>query len=107
MASFFCDLDGTFFINGTNIPNEGAVAQVHEWLRAGHQIIFTTARPNVQDVRYELRKHGLKHRRVQLWSGIQNPRVVVNDMGAYAINHPKNHPWHYPEFTGLPVQEIR
>jgi hydroxymethylpyrimidine pyrophosphatase-like HAD family hydrolase len=90
MAAFFVDLDGTTFYFGTNNPLPNALENLREWQHAGHQIIFTTLRGDVSDIREVLIKAGLN---CLILTDIQSPRVVINDDGAKAINHQKDAPW--------------
>jgi hydroxymethylpyrimidine pyrophosphatase-like HAD family hydrolase len=90
MAAYFVDLDGTTFRFGTNefLPNarENLLARK----QAGHQIIFTTMRDDAADVREVLKQAGLGG---MIITGVQSPRIVINDDGAYAVNHQTDAPW--------------
>ena len=90
MAAYFVDLDGTTFLFGTNefLPN--ARENLLALKRAGHQIIFTTLRDDAADVRKVLKRAGLS---AMIITGVQSPRVVINDDGAYAANHQTDAPW--------------
>jgi hydroxymethylpyrimidine pyrophosphatase-like HAD family hydrolase len=90
MAAYFVDLDGTTFYFGTNkfLPN--ARENLLALKRAGHQLIFTTLRDDAADVRRVLKRAGLD---ATIITGVQSPRVVINDDGAYAVNHQTDTPW--------------
>lgn len=105
MASFFVDWDGTIARFGTGLPLEGALETLALYLQEGHQVIITTARTDLTEVKYVLKKARLS-RKIQVLGGIQNPRVVINDMGAYAVNHSMDAPWNYEDLADLPVQPI-
>jgi hydroxymethylpyrimidine pyrophosphatase-like HAD family hydrolase len=90
MAAYFVDLDGTTFYFGTNTPLPNALENLRAALKAGHQIIFTTLRADVADIRKVLKKAGLD---CMIVTGVQSPRIVINDDGAQAINHPTDAPW--------------
>jgi hydroxymethylpyrimidine pyrophosphatase-like HAD family hydrolase len=88
MAAYFIDLDGTIFAWGTNNFLPGAVEMIKAALDQGHQVIFTTQRPNIIGVDLALKREGITG--LMVMSGIQNPRILVNDQGAYAHQHKKN-----------------
>ena len=92
MAAYFIDLDGTVFYYGTNkfLPN--AAENLRELLSLGNQIIFTThrSRRDSDGAVQVLVGAGL---RCPILSNIESPRIVINDDGASAINHPKDAPW--------------
>lgn len=90
MAAFFVDLDGTTFYFGTNVPLPNALETLRKWQRAGHQIVFTTLRSDVSDVRKVLIKAGLN---CLILTDIQSPRVIINDDGAKAVEHVIDAPW--------------
>ncbi len=91
MAAFFIDLDGTFFVFGTNSPLPGAVETVSALLRQGHQVIFTTQRGERTSAELALKQ--LLKISVPVIADVASPRIVINDFGAVAINHPTNAPW--------------
>jgi hydroxymethylpyrimidine pyrophosphatase-like HAD family hydrolase len=90
MAAFFIDLDGTIFRFGTEefLPN--ARESLLKLLQDGHQIVFTTLRGDAVEARKVLRKAGLN---CIILTGVQSPRVVINDSGAHAIDHVTDAPW--------------
>jgi hydroxymethylpyrimidine pyrophosphatase-like HAD family hydrolase len=104
MAAFFVDFDGTIALFGTETPLPGAIQHLRALVNAGHQVIITTARPRVTAIRAMLEKNGLS--KISAIGGIQNPRVVINDMGAYGIAHPQDAAWDYAALVKLPVQSI-
>lgn len=106
MAAFFVDLDGTFFHYGTNVPLKGAVEVLREWLYAGHQVIFTTARCFVSDVRVKLDAIGFEN--CMIIAGVQSPRVIVNDQGAVAVNRKTDASWSTrDELLFLPIMDLQ
>lgn len=104
MAAFFVDLDGTFFRYGTNTPLPGAVHELRLMLQRGHQVIFTTAREKAGDAKRVLRELGFED--CLLLGGVQSPRVVVNDAGAFAVNHEMDAPWSPSELSCLPIMDF-
>ena len=87
--TYFCDIDGTIFkyrkfetYTTTDAePIETTVDKLNEWYDEGHQIVFTTARPE------ELREHTLVELTNayvpydKLIMGIERgPRYLINDM---------------------------
>jgi len=104
MASLFLDWDGTVARFGTNTPNRFAMEHLRHFLDLGHQVFLTTARTDVTGVKRALKRARLED--VVVIPGVQNPRVVINDMGAYAVNHPQDSAWNYWELGELPVQPI-
>lgn len=104
MACFFFDLDGVVFEYETLIPLEGAVECINRLKNEGHQIIITTARKvnyvsrpdiSIEATRQKLIEIGVKFD--SIIPEVCSPRIVINDEGAYAINHPKNKPLIYEE----------
>ena len=91
MATYFVDLDGTTFSDGTNIPLPNAMERLRDLRGAGHQVVFTTKRADVEGARKVLEENGLGASLVL--SGLTSPRIVINDHGAKAINHPTDAPW--------------
>lgn len=93
MAAYFIDLDGTVFYYDSEdfLPN--AVENLRLLRRDGHQIIFTTFRSSWQlkQAASALKKAGLGD--CPILHNIESPRIVINDEGAKAINHPTNGPW--------------
>lgn len=104
MASFFVDWDGTICHAGTTRFLPGVVDHLRWFLSLGHQVFVTTARVNVASAIEALNRVGLHD--VVVIPGVQNPRVVINDMGAWAVNHPADTPWLYWEMGELPLQDI-
>lgn len=90
MAAFFVNLDGTTFYFGTNnfLPN--ARESLLRLLEDGHQIVFTTQRGDAVEARKVLKQAGLNG---VILTGVQSPRVVINDAGAHAVNHKTDAPW--------------
>ena len=102
MATFFLDLDGVLFKHGTMEVNDSAVEFLQKLKDDGHQIVFTTARKkfnnNVPSLSLDRTVKYLKDLGIQYDSiigGSSSPRIVINDEGAYAINHKKDSPLKY------------
>ncbi len=97
MAAIILDLDGTTFKWGTNIFLTGAQERIQKLYDDGNQLIFVTRRDQgrwnlVADP--ELLLKSLFPNCLVLF-GIQSPRIVINDEGAMAINHPRDAAWDY------------
>ncbi len=100
MATYLLDFDGVFFCYGTMTPAQGAVEYVRRLKRQGNEIVFLTARKTENNDPPQLGITATKERLEALGvpydaviEGLSSPRIVVNDEGAYAINHPKDAPW--------------
>ncbi len=98
MAVIFTDLDGSLFFWGTEKPVPGALEELLRFKSAGNQIIFTTQRqPN--DPSFDMinlfKFMNANFPDATILYGVTSPRIVINDAGAFAINHPKNSPWNY------------
>jgi hydroxymethylpyrimidine pyrophosphatase-like HAD family hydrolase len=91
MAAYFVDIDGTVVYYGTNEPLPGALEKLRALKSMGHQIIFTTKRTTASDFRKLLKEYGLEQEIIM--TGVDSPRIVINDHGAQAINHPTDAPW--------------
>lgn len=105
MACFLIDWDGSMAYQRSTVFLPGAVDHVRMFLSRGHDVFITTARSNVDSIVAALAHVGLQD--VIVIPRVQNPRVVINDMGAFAIDHPADSFWNYWEYGDLPVQEIR
>ncbi len=99
MACIFVDLDGTAFEWGTNTFLPGALEQLKQFYDAGNQIVFTTQReqwmnnvPSPLETQKAIWNH-FPH--CSILFGLSSPRIVINDHGAAAINHPANAQWNY------------
>lgn len=99
MAAYFIDLDGTILFEGTNRPLPGAMRTLRGLMDQGHQIIFTTLRPSMflGDIEKVLAAHGIMN--ALILTDVQSPRVVVNNEGAFAVNHPTNGAVSLKDFT--------
>ena len=102
MATFFLDLDGVIFKHSTMEFNEGALAYLKRIKEAGHHIVFTTARKsannNIPALQLDLTTQKLREAGVEFDSivgDLSSPRVVVNDDGAFAVDHERNTSLHY------------
>jgi hypothetical protein len=98
MAAIFQDIDGSFMEWGTEKPLPGALAELSRFYAAGHQIIFTTQREendpsfDMETLRSFIKTH---FPTAIILYAITSPRIVFNDAGAIAINHPKDSNWNY------------
>ena len=90
--------------SGSTVFLPGAVDHLRYFRSKGHDVFITTARSNVASVVAALERVGLGE--IVVIPRVQNPRVVINDMGAYAVNHPASAPWNYWELGELPLQDI-
>ena len=102
MATFLLDLDGVIFKHSSMEFNEGALNYLKKIKSEGHSIVFTTARKssnnNIPSLQLDLTIHKLHDAGVEFDSIVGNlssPRVVINDDGAFAINHDRNSPLHH------------
>ena len=101
MAAYFIDLDGTIFKHGTNDLLPGAQELLDAIVKKGGQIIFTTYRgdknfPGHRIYSREKAMEGIRCLRVpyvDVLFDIDSPRIVINDGGAYAVNHESNSGW--------------
>lgn len=97
MATVISDLDGSVFLWGTNTFVPNAYSVLKRFYDAGNQIVFITQRhggmlsmPSPKDTKKLLDE--LFPGSVILWN-YSSPRIVINDQGAAAINHPQDAPW--------------
>jgi ribonucleotide monophosphatase NagD (HAD superfamily) len=93
MAAYFIDLDGTIFKYGTNTPLPGAMEMLRGLKAGGHQLIFTTQRQEADSAKEALSREGITGLFI---TSVESPRIVINDQGAYAVNHPTDSPWKKP-----------
>jgi hypothetical protein len=101
--SCFLDIDGTIVHTDTEEPLPGAVKAINELYEKGAMIVLTTLRGDGYaeagyGVRFSrtntikmLKRIGLKYHHI-IWN-CPSPRIVINDDGAKAVNHPKNSAW--------------
>ncbi len=96
MAAIFCDLDGTAMLWGSNTFAPGAYDRLKDFYDRGNQLIFTTQRGKFWEAVDPVDKYlkTLFPDCVVLFN-ISSPRILINDQGAVAINHPKDAPWTY------------
>ena len=103
MATFLIDLDGVIFKHSTMEFNEGALNYLKKIKEEeGHSIVFTTARKssnnNIPSLQLDLTIQKLIDAGVEFESivgDLSSPRVVINDDGAFAIDHDRNSPLHH------------
>jgi hypothetical protein len=103
--TLFTDIDGTIVDTGTEEPLPFAVERINEAYDRGHMIILTTMRGSgfshqsrlccAETLRL-LKSIGLKYHDILF--NIPSPRIVINDEGAGAINHPTNSSWEHYTF---------
>jgi hypothetical protein len=92
--AYLIDLDGTFFLFGTQHPAPGAVETVRRMLADGVAVWFVTRRTRLDPVLGEaatvgiLQHHGLDVCGI-LWS-VGSPRVLVDDAAPMAIEVARN-----------------
>lgn len=105
MGAVFLDIDGTVIDWATGAPVANAVETVNKWHRMGIQVILTTRRGHVwpkgspfstEATEKLLEDIGLKYQRIVY--DVHSPRLVINDEGAGAINHPASKGWDYPDY---------
>lgn len=96
MATIFADLDGSAFYFGSNTFVPNAYEQLKAFHDQGGQIIFTTARGSLWETAKPVEKYlkSLFPDCLVLFN-ISSPRIVLNDDGARAINHPRDAAWNY------------
>lgn len=101
MAAMFCDLDGTAMLWGTNTFLPGAYERLKNFYDSGNELIFTTLRdPQWGEIEpTEPFLKSLFPKCIVLF-GISSPRILINDHGAVAINHPRDTPWYY-DFSNI------
>lgn len=99
MATFLLDLDGVIFKHSTMEFNDGALDYLKKIKEKGHQIVFTTARKssnnNIPSLQLDLTVKRLSDAGIEYDSIVGNlssPRIVVNDDGAFAVNHERDCP---------------
>lgn len=88
------DMDGTFFLFGTQTPAPGAVDTMQRLTQEGYLIYFVTRR-HVDDpvlgsvaTKKVLLENGVKYEGM-LW-GVPSPRLIVDDKGVAAVEHERN-----------------
>ena len=96
MAAFFIDLDGTFFLYGTNILAPGAKSLAVEIKNKGDKLYFVTARKNDNfptELNIEATKKSLEENNICYEEVINNcpsPRTMINDEGSIGIAIDRN-----------------
>ena len=99
MATYLLDFDGVFFRYGTMEPVKGAVEFVQGLQQQGHNIVFLTRRRRchnepphltVEKTEQVLATLGVTYDGII--EGVTSPRVLINDEGALAIDHPRDSP---------------
>ena len=101
MATFFIDLDGCIFFHGTNEIIPGANELLEQIIKNNGDIIFTTYRGDKNFKNHSIySKEGclngirmLKIKYKEIIFDVDSPRIIINDSGAFAINHNKNDTW--------------
>ena len=104
-GTLFIDLDGTILNCSTDAPNPFAVERINKAYDDGFMIVLTTYRGEhfADNSRFGLvtthtllRNIGLKFHHIIFSS--PSPRVVINDEGAVAVQHPRDGSWEGYEF---------
>lgn len=104
-GTLFIDIDGTLLNCSTEEPLPFAVEKINEAYTKGYMIILTTMRGGDSKVSgcdnypqipclltiKQLKEIGLKYHTV-IWN-CPSPRIVLNDEGAIAHNHPRDGSW--------------
>ncbi len=115
LATFFIDIDGTIIRWRDEQPIESAVKAINAWYDEGHRIVITTYRGNRisdgPDCRFseentvkELEQIGLKYHDILF--DCPSPRIVINDGGSGAIDHPQDAEWDYKVLQGSPPENV-
>ena len=104
-GTLFVDLDGTVLHSETEKPLPYAVEKINKAYDDGYMIVLTTFRganwvisspysiPNTQRT---LKIIGLKSHHI-VWDS-PSPRIIINDDGVAAYQHPCNKGWEEVEF---------
>ncbi len=99
MATYLLDFDGVFFRYGTMEPVDGAVEFVQGLRQQGHRVVFLTQRrrcynepPHLTLEKTEQVLAALGVTYDGILEGVTSPRVLVNDGGSLAIDHPRDSP---------------
>ena len=99
-GTLFIDIDGTIVDHGTDEPLPGAVEKINEAYDRGYMIVLTTLRGSgwAMQSKYScpetlrlLKAIGLKYNEI-IWNCPRH-RILINDEGAAAIQHPANGSW--------------
>ncbi len=111
LVTFFIDIDGTIVRWSDRKPIESAVKTINKWYDAGHRIVITTKRGDWGDMSFseektlkELKDIGLKYHDILF--DCPSPRIVINDAGAGAIEHPQDADWDYNVIQGPPPEIV-
>jgi hypothetical protein len=112
-ATYFIDLDGCIFRHGTNDLLPGAADLLKTIIDDGGEIVFTTYRGNVNFKGHRVYSEdgamdGVRSLTVPyktILFDVDSPRIVINDSGAYAINHVKNAPWTTEDLETVVINE--
>ncbi len=97
MATLIADLDGTVFYYGTDKFLPGALETLLKFNKVkDNDLVFITAR--WEDGVFSMRTKDLLESHFGetpiVW-GVSSPRILINDEGAKAINHPQDEGWDY------------
>ena len=99
-GTLFIDLDGTVLHTETEEPLPFAVEKINKAYDDGYVIILTTCRGvnweipspySVRNTERTLKIIGLKWHKI-VWDS-PSPRIIINDDGAVAYQHPQNKSW--------------
>ena len=86
------DLDGTFFLYGSNELAPGSASFAEDIKRRGDKLYFVTARKkdnipfslNIEETKMSLRKHGIHYEKIIY--NCSSPRLIINDEGCNSVN---------------------
>lgn len=92
MKAYFVDLDGTFFLHGTNELAPGAKKFAEQIKRSGDKLYFVTARHannipeelNIESTRRFLSNYKITYQ--DIINDCPSPRILINDEGCVAVN---------------------
>ncbi len=92
MASTIVDLDGTILQWGTNDFLPGAYEALRAFVDRGNELVFITQRPRAGNEEV-VGMLGGYFPDAPILFGFTSPRILINDQGAVAENHPANGAW--------------
>jgi len=101
MAAYFIDIDGVLLRHGSMKPNPGAIEHINYLIKQKHQVYLTTKRDskpyslNIKMTKKILHRLGANY--TDIIEGASSPRFIINDEGAYGINHLKDEPLRFLE----------
>ena len=92
MTTYFVDLDGTFFLHGTNELAPGSKFLAEEINKRGDKLFFVTARKkdnipaslDIESTRKSLQKNNIHYEKII--DDCSSPRIIINDEGCASVN---------------------